>query len=38
MQLTGTGANVLQHDTKKIAATGRWEIDLKMEKQKWEQR
>ena len=37
MQLTGTGANVLQHDMKKNAATGRWEIDLKVEKQKWEQ-
>ncbi len=38
MQLTSTGANVLQHDMKKNAATGRWEIDLKVEKQKWEQR
>lgn len=38
MQLTGTGANVLQHDMKKNAATGRWEIDLTVEKQKWERR
>ncbi len=38
MQLTGTGANVLEHDMKKNAATGRWEIDLKVEKQKWERR
>ncbi len=38
MQLTSTGANVLQHDMKKNAATARWEIDLKVEKQKWEQR
>lgn len=38
MQLTSTGANVLQHDVKKDAATGRWEISLKVEKQKWERR
>ena len=38
MQLTSTGANVLQHDVKKDVATGRWEISLKVEKQKWEQR
>jgi hypothetical protein len=38
MQLTGTGATVLQHDMKKNAATGRWEIDLKVEKQKRERR
>jgi len=38
MQLTGTGAQVVQHDMKKNAATGVWEIELQMEKQKWELR
>ncbi|MDI1311018.1 hypothetical protein [Prosthecobacter sp.] len=38
MQLTGTGANVTEHSMRKNAATGRWEIDLTVEKQKWEKR
>ena len=35
MMLTGTGAELREHDLKKPAAGGRWEIDLLLEKQKF---